>query len=224
MQKEEILVLGDSHANIFLRPQLKLYFPAYEFKVIAAPGGTISGLSNPNSKTQSRAIFHRSMSNTTAKTAIVLMGEVDTGFVIWYRAEKNGIDITEALAKTIHNYKSLLTKVAAAFHTICISAPLPTIRDGQKFGAVANARKDVTATQRERTELTIEFNRQVEAFCHRSKILNLNLDSESLGANGLVKTSLLHQNSADHHYDQSAYATMIGAKLPALIESRNSPG
>ena len=215
---EEIIVLGDSHALVFRHSLLRTYFPNYFFRVVTVGGATVSGLKNPNSKTQALPIFMNHINNSKAKTAIVLLGEVDTGFVIWYRAEKYKTQVLEMLETAWTNYQQLLSELSRTHRVICISTPLPTIKDGQDWGEIANARSDVEATQLQRTKLTIQFNSGMRGFCERNAMTYLSFDEESIGQDGLVDSRLLNSNSNDHHYATSVYAEMIIHKLKKCIE------
>lgn len=219
MPKQEILVLGDSHAEVFQQASLQTRFPAYRFNVVAVKGATVSGLSNPNAKTQALPTFLDALRRTTAKTTIFLMGEVDTGFVIWYRAQRDGFDVSEALDRAVYNYQDLLSKAAAFGRVICISAPLPTIRDGHSFGEVANARKEVKASQLERTELTTRFNGRMRDYCTAKSLTFIDLDLESLGPDGLVHPKLLNSRLTDHHYSPAVYAELISSRLQLCLEA-----
>lgn len=215
--REEILVIGDSHASVFKHRTFRAAFPSAHFNIVAVEGATVSGLQNPNSKTQANQTFLDRVETTSARTVVVQLGEVDTGFVIWYRAEKYHTPVQEMLDKALQNYEDLLLSLADRFRPICISAPLPTIQDDQSWGDVANARREIQATQRQRTQLTLEFNRHMERFCERHGLTYLSLDNESLGADGLVSPHLLHANRNDHHYARDAYAAMVIRKLEPVL-------
>ena len=143
---------------------------------------------------------------------------MDTGFVIWYRSQKYNTPVTESLDNALKNYTDLLDKCCANHQVICISAPLPTIADDNDFGEVANQRKSIHATQRQRTDLTLEFNSRIRSFCrnkdaNRPNLSFIDLDIDSLGPNGLVKPTLLNRNQLDHHYNNSEYAEILSKKL-----------
>lgn len=209
----QILVLGDSHAAIFSDPALGAAFPRHSFEVISVGGATASGLENPNSKTQALPIFMEAARKSSAGTVLVLLGEVDTGFVIWYRAQMHRTDVSTMLRDALDNYQKFLLTIQQKRRVICVSAPLPTIRDGQEWGAVANARQDVKASLAERTRLTLEFNRRMREFCEKREIAYLDFDDESIGADGLVDTRLLNTSPLDHHYEPRAYLAMLIPKL-----------
>lgn len=213
----DILVLGDSHSPVFNHPLFKERFPDLLFNVLTVIGATASGLENPNSITQAYPIFRKAVMETTAKQVIVMLGEVDTGFVIWYRAQKYQESVPVMMNKAISSYSKFLAELSMRFKVVCISAPLPTIQDGNDWGDIANARREVTASQVERTALTLEFNRAMQQFCVQNDMCYIMLDSESLGEDGVVKTDLLNSDRSNHHYDQDRYADLLVDGLAGVI-------
>ncbi|MDR3097107.1 MAG: SGNH/GDSL hydrolase family protein [Paraburkholderia sp.] len=215
--KEDILVLGDSHVLVFNCAYMAQAFPDHHFNVVEVPGATVSGLPNPNAATGAKQKFEEAANTTKARRVIIMIGEVDTGFVIWYRAQKYGTSVDDMTQLALTNYQQLLLDLGKRFDVACISTPLPTIRDGADWGEVANLRKEISATQRERTELTLAFNNAMEKFCASNGIAYLMLDKDSLGDSGVVKDSLLNKDPRDHHYDAKEHARMIAALLQPWI-------
>lgn len=215
----EILVLGDSHTPIFSHSSFEKYFPEFRFNVITVIGATASGLENPNTKTQAYPIFKEALEQSTAEKVIVMLGEVDTGFVIWYRAQKYQESVSAMADRALNSYSTFLLEVAARFNLICISTPLPTIQDDNDWGDVANARREVTATQLARTALTKEFNQKIQIFCKQHNIAYIMLDDVSVGKDGLIKKELLNQNPNDHHYDPDAYSALLIEKLSSVLHA-----
>ncbi|MES2659686.1 MAG: SGNH/GDSL hydrolase family protein [Verrucomicrobiota bacterium] len=210
MLREEILVLGDSHTSIFKQKDICRSFPKSFFNVINVGGATASGLANPNSKTQAYQRFREALADTVAKRIIVMLGEVDTGFIIWYRASKYNEPVEQVMEKAVETYTGFLLEIQSRpASVICVSTPLPTIQDGTAWGEVATARKEVTASQVDRTALTLRFNKQVEEFCESHGIAFINLDEKSLGPDGTVDPGLLNSNPNDHHYEPDAYAKIL---------------
>jgi hypothetical protein len=93
--------------------------------------------------------------------------------------------------KAIASYSRFLMELKTCFEVICISTPLPTIQDGNDWGDIANARREVTASRRERTMLTLEFNRIMQTFCIQNGIRYLMLDAVSVGEHGVARPSCL---------------------------------
>ncbi|MDF1813652.1 MAG: hypothetical protein P1V20_15740 [Verrucomicrobiales bacterium] len=221
---QEVLVLGDSHSLVFRRKSMGKAFPGVFFHVVGVGGATLSGLNNPDSKTQAGPRLLEGLSNSRADLALVQMGEVDTGFVLWGRAERHGKDVSEMLEEAVENYKSFLLQVKAKMAVICISTPLPTIPDGVEWGEVAFKRKSVKAGQRARTELTLQLNRMMEEFCRQNGMEYLSLDDESRGEDGLVHPRLLNSDPRDHHYEAGVYEELLvealkkSPKMSAIME------
>ena len=214
----KILVLGDSHSPVFTHSEFKKAFQNFEFDVVTVIGATASGLENPNSTTQAYPVFRKAAAeNSMAQKVIVMLGEVDTGFVIWYRAQKYQESVAVMMDKAIQCYANFLLELQAKFDVICISTPLPTIEDGNDWGEIANARREVTASQVERTALTLEFNRTMQTVCEQNGICYVMLDSESLGKNGVVKTELRNRDPSNHHYDADIYANLLISKLTSIL-------
>ncbi len=213
---EKILVLGDSHVSVFHSYYFILNFPFKYFKVVSVGGATASGLENPRSKTQAFKIFNEALEKKDYDKIIIMLGEVDTGFVIWYRAKKYNTDVEEMFNKTVETYTKFIKKSSEYADTIVISTPLPTISDNA-VGEVAHARREVKASQKERTELTLKFNSTIENFCKKNSIKYINLDNQSLGEDGLVKDCLKNPDPKDHHYDNKKYSKMIIKNLKAYL-------
>lgn len=213
----EILVLGDSHTPIFNHALFKEKFPELYFNVITVIGATASGLENPNTKTKAYPIFREAIKKSNSRQVIVMLGEVDTGFVIWYRAQKYQESVSVMMNKAIATYSRFLHDLKTRFDVVCISTPLPTIQDNNDWGDVANARREVTASQRERTALTLEFNRLMQLFCLQNNIRHIMLDALSLGDNGIVKTDLMNNDYNDHHYNPDKYSLLLTEALKDVI-------
>ncbi|MDP5033266.1 SGNH/GDSL hydrolase family protein, partial [Paraglaciecola sp.] len=186
-----ILVLGDSHAAIFEQNVWHFILKKFQIYVSWVGGATVSGLENPNSKTQAIKTFKEKVKQLQPDIILLQLGEVDTGFVIWFRAEKYHCLVEEMTSQAIMRYEKLIANMAEEARVIVISAPLPTIRDGQDWGEIANARSEITASQYERTKLTLEFNKKINQFCVNRGFDYINLDQDSLGENGLVSEELM---------------------------------
>jgi hypothetical protein len=212
-----ILVLGDSHTLVFNNDQFFKKIPNYLFEVISVPGATASGLDNPNSKTKASHTFYSAIENEKHDVILLCLGEVDTGFVIWYRAKKYNRDIDEMLHMAIENFGHLIKDCSERSKTIVISAPLPTIDDSNKPGDVRNLRKEITATQLERTELSLRFNRAIKEYCEDREISYVDLDAECLGDNGIVNSSMLCADVADHHYDENITNIILIYRFNKLV-------
>ncbi len=153
---------------------------------------------------------------------LLQLGEVDCGFVIWYYAEKYMVSIDEQLKRTLANYFEFIREIESkGFHNIIVlSAPLPTIVDGQDWGEIANARKEVKASQKERTDLTIQYNRALRAYCEKNRIVFIDTTDDMLDKDrGVIKESFLNSNALDHHIANKNYAELICQAFAAFKQN-----
>lgn len=218
LNKTRVVVLGDSHTTIFNYIN-RNYSLKYYFEVGSVSGATAIGAVNPNSKTNALSIFRRKINRTSRKTPVIIqLGEVDCGFVIWFIAQEKRTSIEEQFKKSINNYKDFILGelVEKGFNKIIImSATLPTLKENiENFGEIANLRKKVTASQKERTKLTLDYNKSMKEFSNIHNVITfLDMDNVLLGNNGLVKDEFLNKDPLNHHNDEKSYSELIVNKL-----------
>ena len=186
--------------------------PRIEWENVAVEGATLSGLSNPNRKNQSKPIFDWAISQKKYDTVVFQLGYVDTGFVIHYRAQRDNVDVYKSASKALENYMLLIKSASNKAPVIVTSTCLPTIQDGDYFGSVQNARKDVQASLRDRTDLTLWFNKKIKNWCHDNNIIFINLDKDVLDDNQLLDNRFICESS-DHHYKHRPFAHLIIKKF-----------
>lgn len=211
---------GDSHVEAFKCMNEANFFHRTTFKFIVVGGASAMGMVNPNSRTQALEIFERRIEQVDRRDYLLFMlGEVDCGYVIWYRAEKYNLTVDEQLERSIANYTNFIRKVVGKGYAnvIVCSAPLPTISDGQQWGEVANARREVRASLRERTELTQRYNASLRSFCRDMGLSYLDFEAEILDSHtGVIMHTFLNENPLDHHLDSSALSSILATKLSEI--------
>lgn len=160
-----LIVLGDSHLEALqLAAEIGL-LSVEDVSFSIVPGATAVGLRNPNSITDAINIFRTALASQSRESAVLIhLGEVDCGFVIWWRAERYGESIEAQFQDSINAYRSFVNEVLLmGFSRICITgASLPTIRDNTNMGDVANKRAEVRVSLAERTELTFRYNQSLK--------------------------------------------------------------
>ncbi len=222
---KKIHFIGDSHTEVFWNMEFSpLYFWRLNPKMKVVHGATATGLANPNSKTKAYSIFENYLKENVNKDDYVVfqLGEVDCGFAIWYRAEKHGLSIQKQTQLAINNYSSLIKKSCAinGKKTIICSAVLPTIQEGNNYGEVANLRKEVKANIKERTQLTLEFNRMLRQFAEKNHLAFMDLDQFLLNEKtSVIHTAFLHKDAANHHLDPSSLTKIISKELNFIVST-----
>lgn len=210
-RRTHALVLGDSHVEVF-RGQVHVRGVRWAVQLVG--GATALGMVNPNSKTDALRIFDERLNDAPLwQPSLFMLGEIDCGFVIFYRAEKHGTPIEEQLEESVGNYLAFLERHAAR-RRIVLSAPLPTIRDGQTFGEVADARREVKATLRERTAITLRYNTRLEQRCHEAGIEFVDVTAPQFDpATGAIRENLRRPDPTDHHLHPQRYAAILEREL-----------
>ena len=91
-------IIGDSHCCALKEINFSSFTPL-EISYCIVPGATISGIQNPNSKTQALPIFQDYINEQIRPKdyTIVQLGEVDCGFTIWYKAENHNLNAYDIL-------------------------------------------------------------------------------------------------------------------------------
>lgn len=203
----KLLALGDSHLeSLKAAAELGLlHFDKPEFCIV--PGATAVGLRNPNSITNAIAIFREAVQRASpAHHILIHLGEVDCGFVMWWRQSKYGESIDMQVSESISAYENFIKELQGmGFTKICITgASLPTIRDGVDFGSVANKRSEVTVSIKDRTQLTLQYNRSLSAMASDLGCSYFDLSDAFVNVNtGLVSDFFRHPDPSDHHLDPS---------------------
>ncbi len=211
--------IGDSHVQNFEYMSRKYLLPRTDMRFCIVQGATNMGLANPHSQTQAMPIFKDYLNRVSPENRVVLwLGEVDCGFVIWYRAEKNETTIQEQFELSLTNYFTLIELYMKKTHPanlIVCSVPLPTIPDQLlSKGEVVNKRLSINATQKQRTDLTINYNNRLNNFCWQHSIHYMDLQQATLdNKTGVVSDIFLNENPSDHHLESAKMAYLIIPKF-----------
>lgn len=194
-----ILILGDSHTQVFKYINNNLQ-SNYIFSICEVGGATAQGAVNPNSKTNALHIFKNRLTKFKKFDKIMIMlGEVDCGFVIWVRSKKYGISVDHQISISIENlFKFIKENVCPKYKNediIIIGAVLPTIRDNTDKKFLGGARADVDASQEERTLKTFEYNNILQQKCKEEGYLYIDITNEILNKEkNIVADKYLNEN------------------------------
>ena len=83
----------------------------------------------------------------------------------------------------------------------------PTIQEGSNFGEVANLRKEVKANIKERTQLTLDFNRMLRQLAEKNHFSLYRFRPISLNEKtSIIHSKFLHKDSTNHHLDPSSHS------------------
>jgi len=213
---EVIECFGDSHVKVMRR--LNWMYPelSVRFRTISVMGATAYGVVNYNSTTSAREIYEKRLSNLPKNhKVLVMLGEIDGSFLIWRLAQRKGLSVDDILNKTIEHYSDFLAYIKNMNKDLyVVSASLPTLNDGMEKAANLAVRGTISASKRDRTEMTLKFNSFVKDRCRIIGAKFIDLDPLSIDENsGLVQERLINAIVPDNHYDERVYADMIRKKL-----------
>ena len=208
------LVLGDSHVRVFEHWWFLWALPRVRWDIVYVAGGTAAGLANRHSVTGARARFLHALQDTPHDAVIVNLGEVDTGYNIWARAARDGVEPRQMMEQAAQRYTAFLDEIAPQHRLIVLGAPLPTLPDAfEPRDDVGAMRQQLPHSLRERTRLTLAFNDLMAAACAARGIVHLDDRAASLGPDGCVRPSWQRRDRADHHYDRARYARWLARAL-----------
>lgn len=216
-----IYYLGDSHVRYIKKAgKLGLLAP-HELSGVEVGGATAVGMRNPNSKTDAIGRFRTWIRDRPRDAIIVFhLGEVDCGFVIWYRAEKYDEPVGLQMKNSIDAYFEFIDELrGSGFRRIIITgATLPTITDDDQIGEVVLKRSAITATQVERTDLTRRYNAALRREAERRGLPFVDIDEEVLDpSTGVVEEKMRNPNPEDHHMNGTLAAVYWARRLQGAI-------
>lgn len=198
-----ILVCGDSHTRVF--SYCNKHQELFKFNVCEVGGATAQGAVNPNSKTDALGIFSTKLKNTPkADKVLIMLGEVDCGFVIWVRSKRYNISVDEQLQTSIDNlFRFIETRVLSYGYLpkdiIITGVILPTIKDNTNKKYLQGARSEVDVDQYTRTQKTLEYNDMLKTRCDDYGYHYIDITTNIMDENGLINDYYLSENHTDHH-------------------------
>jgi hypothetical protein len=203
MKNVTLHFFGDSHLRTVRSAFEAGLFAGVPCRFELVGGATAVGLRHPTSKTQALKVYRDSLLPYRPNIIPVFqLGEVDCGFVIWVRAQRHGESVRQQLEESLAAYLAFLIEIRDAGYRdlLVTSATLPTILDGQLDGEVAHLRREVLATLRERTDLTLDYNAELARLCHANDLRFLDLTTDFIDpATRVLHDRFRHFDQADHH-------------------------
>lgn len=197
--------IGDSHVHYIEKSFNLGLFGGQRAKFLSVGGATASGLRfDRTSQTGALEKFLAVLQPFDMGILPVFqMGEIDCGFIIWYRADKYGETVSAQMQRALDTYVGFLRLVRDAGYRdrmLVTSAVLPTVLDGQLEGEVAHARSVVKASLVDRTELTLEYNDRLAQMLAAEGIVYADIARRFLDdATGLIDPIYRNPDPLDHH-------------------------
>lgn len=220
----KILFFGDSHARCYIKLGANKIQNDVKFDVCYVSGATAQGAVNPSSKTKALSTYRETLEekkNNNYDYFGIMLGEVDCGFVIWYRAKKYNKTIQEQMMLAVNNLEKFLKNDVEKFFSedkiIVVGATLPTIKDNADKKFLQGARSEVDASLQERIDCTIEYNKRLAIMAKKNGYLYFDITKETFDQeNYCVLSKFLNKNPHDHHFDERSVAPIFVDKFKKL--------
>jgi len=202
-----ILFFGDSHTEHYIKEGANKIQNDIKFDICFVSGATAQGAVNPHSKTKALSTYRKTLErkkNNNYDYFGIMLGEVDCGFVIWYRAKKYNETIQEQIKIAVNNLEEFLKKDAEKLFPenkiVVVGATLPTIKDNTDKRFLSGARSEVNASLRERIDCTFEYNNQLQIMAKNNNYLYFDISDETFDQeNYCVFPRFFNENPYDHH-------------------------
>lgn len=221
MTTNQLLALGDSHLDVLKFAADLGVLNVRSSCFVIVPGATVVGLRNPNSLTDAVNIFRASLLNQPVNSHVIIhLGEVDCGFVIWWRAKQYGESVEKQFQKSIDSYSQFLDELLEkGFVRLCVTgASLPTIRDGIDLGDIANKRAEISVGIQQRTELTLRYNQALNDVANKLGISYFDITDAVLDQSTNVVHDFFRSSTLwDHHLDKIKTVGIWASKCNAFM-------
>lgn len=222
-----VYYLGDSHVRYFKKAAKFGLLSPHELSGVEVGGATAVGMRNPNAKTNALGRFRDWIRDKPRKAVVVIhLGEVDCGYVIWYRADKYEEPVEVQMKSSIDAYFEFVDELRdLGFRRIVITgATLPTITDDDQIGEVVVKRSSITATQLERTDLTRRYNAALRHEAESRGLPYIDIDVDVLDPKtGVVDMRMRNPNPKDHHMNGPVAAVHWSHALREAIARYQAP-
>ena len=221
----KVLFLGDSHVQDYIYRGARLIQNEIKFDTCFVGGATAQGAVNPNSKTKALSRFSdllKQKKRSSYDYFAIMLGEVDCGYLIWYRAKKYNKTVEEQINLSVNNLEKFLkTQVEKNFaknKIVVVGATLPTIKDNTDSRFLKGARKAVDVSLRERIDCTFKYNKLLANMAKKNNYLYFDITNETFDKkNYCVFPRFLNKDPYNHHFDSLSAAPIFVKKFQELI-------
>jgi hypothetical protein len=215
-----VVVVGDSHARVFADIRTRGLVPRTSFSLTSVAGATARGLANPNSATDALSRFAAALDPVPrARRTVVMLGEVDCGFLCWYLAARQHTSVDAQLEISWARHHQYLERLLGEGrrHLAVVSVLPPTIDDYTRGEGLANERREVTAGIEARTQTTLAYNRQLRAWADGHGCAYLDLDPDLIDpTTDLLRAAFRNPDPTDHHLAPGPLATLVARRFAEL--------
>ena len=202
---KKLLVFGDSHARVF--GYMKTKINDIDIKTFSISESTARGCLNKKSVSgffkKFNGFVNGSNNLNTYDNILIMLGEIDCGFLIKAISKRRKTSIEEQLKISTDNLFEFIEKHVCNYFPpekiIICGSILPVIKDDIVWGNVHNIRKGVGGNQKEKTDLTIKFNNILKDFSENKNMNYIDIVDDIISSNGVIDDKYLDDNKFEHH-------------------------
>lgn len=214
----KINVLGDSHSLVFNHSKAV----GYTFNVCKVDGATARGAINPNTKTDALNIYKDFLEKNQSDKLFIMLGEVDCGYLIWYKSKFEGLDPHEQMIESANRLFAFINEYALKYYKpsdiFVLGSNPPTIEDNANPEFLAGARSQVDTPLIKRLELTRAYNQELEKRCKDHRLGFISIFEDVLDPQtGKTNPKWLNEDPNDHHLSNKSiqvWMQKVKKKLP----------
>lgn len=214
-----ILVLGDSHCGVFEYCFDRGLLTPHWLNCEIVAGATAYGLNVDTSATQGWQKFDSALRRfADCDVVVIMLGECDCSFALWKKAEQLNLDPASLIDHSLAGIRRLVRRIrdessSPGRKIVLAGAILPTVSDSAAWRQENQLRREITASQVERTQLVLAFNEKLKRLAGELDLAYFDLTAQTLdSATGLVDEHFA-ASAEDHHLSHPASALLWSASL-----------
>ena len=221
MGGRRILVLGDSHSAVFEYCFDQSLLTPHWLNCEIVGGATAYGLNNDHSSTGGWQKFCAGLTRYPSfDTVMIVLGECDCSYALWKLAERADLPPERLLDRSLAGIRRLVGKVREnpkVGKVVLVGAFLPTIQDHLADKQENELRREIRATQAERTRLVLTYNAGLCALALELAVDYFDISEPLLDPQtGLICPQYIDR-PLDHHLSQAATSRFFVAALREVL-------
>lgn len=218
--KKAVMFQGDSHVQYMDYAVKNNLLPdKFIYQVQSLPGATFMTHGNPNTDVNAAEQFKKQLQISRPNILVTHIGEIDCGFLVWYNRTLYNSTIEDQVIDSIENYVEYLKFAKTKVEHIIVTAPtMQVITDEEKDAQLRLQRGGVTASQHERSRITVIYSNILMEKCREHGFTFLNFNP-SLMAGGILNRRFRSTTPNDFHLETSVVGPLWGKKLSVILNS-----
>lgn len=193
-----IYLLGDSHVNMLDSEKAGHFDGDFFFKFVMGASFTAYSLG-----THEEEILAALSKVDNSNWIIMIYGEIDCRYRIFYHHEVDGIPIDETVENTVCNYFKFIQCLQSLGYKICVSSIMPTMRVGCPWAGdpLQTLEHGHGGPDEDRRYITEIFNAKLKHSCWELEIPYLNLYPHLVDPiDGLTRLDMAYSERDPMHY------------------------